>query len=88
MHFLGPPGTGKCHLATAWGVAAVKAGRSVYRGTLAELIDALARAERKGRLREEIRFYARASLRIADEIGYPATQAARFGPAVPRTARA
>jgi ABC-type glutathione transport system ATPase component len=30
LHFLGPPGTGKSHLATAIGVAAVKAGRSVY----------------------------------------------------------
>ena len=29
LHFLGPPGTGKSHLATAIGVAAVKAGRSV-----------------------------------------------------------
>ena len=30
IHFLGPPGTGKSHLATALGVEAVKAGRSVY----------------------------------------------------------
>lgn len=58
------------HLATALGVAAVKAGRSVYRCTLAELIDALAQAEREGRLPEKIRFYARSSLLIVDEIGY------------------
>ncbi|AMY72173.1 transposase (plasmid) [Frigidibacter mobilis] len=38
LHFLGPPGTGKSHLATAIGVAAVRAGRSVYRCSLAELI--------------------------------------------------
>jgi DNA replication protein DnaC len=70
VHFLGPPGTGKSHLATALGVAAVKAGKSVYRCSLAELIDGLSKAEREGRLVEKIRFYARASLLIVDEIGY------------------
>jgi hypothetical protein len=38
VHFLGPPGTGKSHLATALGVEAVKAGKSVYFTTLADLI--------------------------------------------------
>ena len=47
IHLLGPPGTGKSHLATALGVATVKAGKSVYRATLAELIEALVRAERE-----------------------------------------
>ncbi|WP_347140453.1 IS21-like element helper ATPase IstB [Paracoccus sp. SSK6] len=70
VHLLGPPGTGKSHLATGLGVAAVKAGRTVYRATLAELIEALSRAEREGRLSEKIRFYARAALLIVDEIGY------------------
>jgi DNA replication protein DnaC len=36
VHLLGPPGTGKSHLAVALGVEAVKAGRSVYFVTLAE----------------------------------------------------
>lgn len=70
LHFLGPPGTGKSHIATALGVAAVKAGRSVYRCSLAELIEALTLAERDRRLAEKIRFYARPSLLIVDEIGY------------------
>lgn len=70
VHFLGPPGTGKSHLATALGIAAVKAGKSVYRTTLAELIEALSKAEREGRLIEKIRFYARTALLIIDEIGY------------------
>lgn len=70
LHFLGPLGTGKSHLATAIGVAAVKAGRSVYRSSLAELVEALAKAEREGRLAEKLRFYTRASLLIVDEIGY------------------
>ena len=70
VYVLCPPGTGKSHLATALGVAAVKKGKSVYRVSLAELIEALAKAEREGRLVEKIRFYARASLLIVDEIGY------------------
>ena len=70
VHFLGPPGTGKSHLATALGVAAVRAGRSAYRATLAEIVEALGRAEREGRLIERIRFYARPALLIVDEIGY------------------
>ena len=32
----GPPGTGRSHLAAAFGVAAVKAGQGAYRATLAE----------------------------------------------------
>jgi hypothetical protein len=37
VHFLGPPGTGKSHLAVALGVEAVRAGRSVYFTTLADI---------------------------------------------------
>lgn len=70
IHFLGPPGTGKSHLATALGVAAVKAAKSVYRSTLAELVEAMSKAEREGRLDEKIRFYTRVALLIVDEIGY------------------
>nr|WP_282615128.1 ATP-binding protein [Rhizobium sp. NLR16a] len=70
VHFLGPPGTGKSHLATALGAEAVKAGRGVYFCTLAGLIAVLARAEREGKLQERIRFFCTPSLQIVDEIGY------------------
>jgi DNA replication protein DnaC len=70
LHLLGPPGTGKSHLAIALGVEAVRAGRSVYFSPLADIVASLARAEREGTLRERIRFLCRASLLIVDEIGY------------------
>ncbi|HET6865677.1 MAG TPA: IS21-like element helper ATPase IstB [Solirubrobacteraceae bacterium] len=70
VHFIGQSGTGKSHLATALGVEAVRAGRSVYFSPLADIIDSLARAEREGRLRERIRYLCRSSLLIIDEIGY------------------
>jgi len=68
--FLGLPGCGKTHLAIALAVEAVKAGRSVYFTTLAELIGSLAKAEREGALRERIRFLCRPQLLVVDEIGY------------------
>jgi DNA replication protein DnaC len=70
VHLLGPPGTGKSHLATALAVEAVKAGRSVAFSTLADIITSLAKAEKDGTLRERIRFLCRASLLVVDEIGY------------------
>src|SRR5580693_9187565 len=65
VHFPGPPGTGKSHLAVALGVEAVKAGRSVYFTTLADIVGALAKAEREGQLRERIRWFCRSSLPTA-----------------------
>jgi DNA replication protein DnaC len=70
VHFLGPPGTGKSHLAVALGLEAVRAGKSVFFSTLADIVTALAKAERAGQLKERLTFYARNSLLIIDEIGY------------------
>jgi len=70
VHFLGPPGTGKTHLAVALGYEAVKSGHSVYFATLAEVITSLVKAEREGALVQRIRFLTRSSLLIIDEIGY------------------
>lgn len=70
VHFLGPPGTGKSHLAIALGLEAVKAGKSVFFATLAELVDSMRKAEREGKLRERVKFLSRYSLLIVDEIGY------------------
>ena len=70
VHFIGQSGTGKSHLAIALGVEAIRAGRSVYFCSLADIIDSLAKADREGRLRERIRYLCRTQLLIIDEIGY------------------
>jgi len=61
---------GQSHLAVALGVEAIKAGRSVYFASLADIIASLAKAEREGSLRERIRFLSAFALLIVDEIGY------------------
>ena len=70
VHFIGQSGTGKSHLAIALGVEAIRAGRSVYFCSLADIIDSLAKADREGRLRERIRYLCRTQMLIIDEIGY------------------
>src|SRR5580693_9447404 len=44
VHLIGPPGTGKTHLSLALGVEAVKAGRSVYFSSLADIVATLVKA--------------------------------------------
>ena len=70
VHFLGPPGTGKSHLAIALGYEVIKQGKSVYLATLAEIITSLIKAEREGSLKQRIQFLTRAALLIIDEVGY------------------
>jgi DNA replication protein DnaC len=70
LHLHGPPGTGKSQQAMALGVAAVKAGPSVYRCRVAELMNALAQTERQGRQPDQILFHALFSPLIVAEIGY------------------
>ena len=68
VHLVGQPGTGKSHLAIAFGVEAVRTGRSVYFSPLADIVDSLTRADREGRLRERIRYLCRAQLLIIDSL--------------------
>ena len=65
--FLGPPGVGKTHLATALAIKACHAGISIYFTTMADLIGKLKEdAESSGRGRG----YARSALVVVDEVGY------------------
>src|SRR5207245_8211403 len=67
---LGPPGTGKTHLACALAVAACAAGKSVYFTTLDDMIRKLRAADAAGDLGRQLRGYLRTSILIIDEVGY------------------
>ena len=70
VHLLGPPGTGKTHLATALGFEAVKAGKSVFFATLAEIITSLLKAKHDANLNARLRYLSRPACLIVDEVGY------------------
>jgi DNA replication protein DnaC len=67
---LGPPGTGKTHLAIALGIRACLAGQRVSFRTATEWVALLAEAQRHGRLEDELRRLERIPLLICDEVGY------------------
>jgi len=67
---LGPPGTGKTHLAIALGVRACLAGHRVAFATATEGVARLLDAQRLGRLSAELRRLGRVPLVIVDEVGY------------------
>src|SRR3954454_20703197 len=67
---LGPPGTGKTHLAIALGIRACLAGHRVLFRTATEWVALLADAQRAGRLDSELDKLQRIPLLIIDEVGY------------------
>jgi DNA replication protein DnaC len=68
--FLGPPGTGKTHLAIGLSIRACQAGHRVAYATAAEWVDRLAAAHSAGRLHDELRRLGRYPLLVVDEVGY------------------
>jgi DNA replication protein DnaC len=52
--FLGPPGTGKTHLAIGLGIRACQAGHRVLFATASQWVDRLAEAHHRGRLQTEL----------------------------------
>jgi DNA replication protein DnaC len=67
---LGPPGTGKTHMAIALGIRACLAGQRVAFRTATEWVALLAAAQRQGRLDDELARLQRIALLIVDEVGY------------------
>jgi DNA replication protein DnaC len=68
--FLGPPGTGKTHLAIALGLTAVQQGHRTLFTSAMSLIAALTKAYAENRLEERLKQYSLPKLLIIDEIGY------------------
>ena len=67
---LGPPGTGKTHLATGLAIRACQAGHRVLFATATEWVTRLAEAHHGGVLQQELRRLGRYPLLVVDEVGY------------------
>ncbi|MGW0822101.1 IS21-like element helper ATPase IstB [Streptomyces sp. NPDC002845] len=68
--FVGPPGTGKTHLAVGLGTRACQAGHEVLFATAADWAGRLATARGEGRLAEELAALDAYPVLIVDEVGY------------------
>jgi DNA replication protein DnaC len=68
--FLGPPGTGKTHLATGLAIRACQAGHRVQFATASQWVARLAEAHHTGRLQDELVRLGRYPLLVVDEVGY------------------
>ena len=67
---LGPPGTGKTHVAIALGIAACHTGQRVLFATATDWVARLQDAHQRGRLPAELTKLRRYGLIIIDEVGY------------------
>jgi DNA replication protein DnaC len=68
--FLGPPGTGKTHLAIALAIKACERGYRVAFATAQEWVSKLEAAQDRNQLEQELRRLERYHLLVVDEVGY------------------
>jgi DNA replication protein DnaC len=67
---LGPPGTGKTHLAVAISIRACLAGQRVQFATATQWVARLSEAKRQGTLETELKRLSFIPLIVVDEVGY------------------
>jgi DNA replication protein DnaC len=67
---LGPPGTGKTHLAISLGIKAAQTGHRVLFDTAVGWVNRLQEAHSRGKLDAELKRLRRYSVLIVDEVGY------------------
>ena len=68
--FLGPPGTGKTHLAIGLAIKAAQAGHRIAFATAVDWVARLKAAHHAGRLPAELTKLRRIGLLVVDEVGY------------------
>src|SRR6201994_1296343 len=68
--FLGPPGTGKTHLAIGIAIRACQAGHRTLFATASQWVDRLAAAHHSGTRQAELVRLTRYPLLVVDEVGY------------------
>lgn len=67
---VGPPGTGKTHLAVALGLKAIQQGYRTLFTPATSLVASLVKAYAEGRYEERLKLYSQPKLLLIDEIGY------------------
>ena len=80
---LGPPGTGKTHLAIGLAIKAAQAGHRVAFATAVDWVARLKTAHHAGRLPAELAKLRRIGLLVVDEVGYIPLRTRRRQPVLP-----